>query len=152
MFRWKMSRESCVCSWLLCRIKVTSAAEEVGARAFPAVWRRQTYVAAKSCGQSPSLYRKATENPAATSCFMPSELISFAHIDHHKEFQHDFSCFEPSNISGRVSSLSISTRVIQMTFSCPVRKQFMYCPYNLKKRIDYRNMANVPVQPTVVTG
>lgn len=46
-----MTRELCVCSWSPCRIYVTSAVQEGGARALPAAWRRPTYVAAKSRGQ-----------------------------------------------------------------------------------------------------
>lgn len=51
VFKWKMAKELCVCSWLPCRIYVTSAAQEGDTRAFPAARRRQTYVAAKSRGQ-----------------------------------------------------------------------------------------------------
>lgn len=44
--KWQMTSR-----WSPCRIYVTSVAQEGGARALPAAWRRQTYVAAKSRGQ-----------------------------------------------------------------------------------------------------
>lgn len=51
LFCDKCHREPCVRPWSTCRIYVTSAAQEDGARALPAARRRQTYVAAKRCGQ-----------------------------------------------------------------------------------------------------
>lgn len=78
VFRWKMARVLCVCSWLPCRIYVTSAAQEGGARAFPAARRRQTYVAAKSCGQK-SLFIAGERDrgmPYTAPCSISSVLIS----------------------------------------------------------------------------
>lgn len=83
VFKWKMSRELWVCSWLPCRIYVTSAAQEGGARAFPAAWRRQTYVAAKSSGQK-SLFieREGERGPYTSLCSMSSVPVSLTATTH----------------------------------------------------------------------
>lgn len=51
---------------------MTSAAQEGGARAFPAAWRRQTYVAAKSCGQKSLFIEREGEKEEHTPVCVPS--------------------------------------------------------------------------------
>lgn len=74
---WKMARELCVRCLLPCRIGVTSAAQEGGARAFPAAWRGQTYVAAKSRGQK-SLFTGGTKHH-----FLLRILTATTHLPRH---------------------------------------------------------------------